>query len=331
MISQTQSLQTQPTRSDADSLGVLVVAARPVTRSTLIGLLHGFGCRIHEAENAEQAASIHAKNAMDLVLYDANLQVVPALRCAAAWQPVCIAVANSKPDSGIDGWDTPDEWFIRPLQVEGLRQRLDQLFSEISARRALNEAEQLLQDLAETVENRVPGMYQHCRRVAQLALALGQKLGLSREDLWALQRGAFLHDIGKVFIPPDLLYKPGLLTREERKLIEQHVIDGEQICRPLQALAPVLPVIRCHHERFDGGGYPDKRRGQLIPLLARVIQVADIYDVLTHARPYRSALPPEGAKSILLEEVSLGWRDPEIVHPFLAVLGNTHPGSSVTV
>src|SRR5581483_6609541 len=111
--------------------------------------------------------------------------------------------------------------------------------------------------------------------------------------------------------------KVGPLNAEERQWMKTHTERGERICRGVRSLAPVLPIIRSHHERWDGTGYPDGLKGEQIPLLARILQVADIYDALTTARPYKKALTHAEAARLMLEEVERGWRDPELVSLFL--------------
>jgi putative two-component system response regulator len=146
-----------------------------------------------------------------------------------------------------------------------------------------------------------------------MGLTLGMSLGLGRAQLLALHRGAFLHDIGKIGIPDSILFKPGKLSEEEWEIMRLHTVRGEEICRPARTLAPVLPIIRHHHERWDGSGYPDGLRGEDIPLLARLLQVADIFDALTSVRPYKPALSTTEALHILDREAACGWRDPHVV------------------
>jgi putative two-component system response regulator len=123
-----------------------------------------------------------------------------------------------------------------------------------------------------------------------------------------LYRGGYLRDIGKVGIPDAILFKPRPLTAEESLVMRSHPGRGEEICRHLPSLSQVLPVIRHHHERWDGTGYPDGLRGDQIPLLARVLQVADIYDALTNPRPYKDAYTPKQAIRVMEEETAHGWR-----------------------
>jgi putative two-component system response regulator len=170
--------------------------------------------------------------------------------------------------------------------------------------------------LAKAAEQRDRQTAGHCERLAFMSVAMGMAMELGHADLLTLYRGGFLHDIGKVGIPDAILFKPGPLTVDEWVTMRSHTVRGEAICRPLSSLKSVLPIIRHHHERFDGGGYPDGLRGEQIPLLARLLQVADIYDALISPRPYKRAFQPEEALRMIGEETERGWRDPEIVSLF---------------
>jgi putative two-component system response regulator len=148
---------------------------------------------------------------------------------------------------------------------------------------------------------------------------LGESLGLRDEDLQELRVSCWLHDIGKIGVPESILLKPGPLNAEETKMIREHPVIGERMCAPLKVLRRILPVIRHHHEKMDGSGYPDGLRGEAIPLKARILQVADVYDALTTNRPYRGALAPEEALQILFSEAAQGWLDAAVVWKFSQV------------
>jgi response regulator RpfG family c-di-GMP phosphodiesterase len=182
---------------------------------------------------------------------------------------------------------------------------------------AVDETEEILFALARAVEQRDSHTGGHCERLAFAGVALGVAMGLDRGQLVALYRGGYLHDVGKVGIPDSILFKPGPLTADEWVTMRSHTTRGEEICRHMKSLATVLPIIRHHHERWDGLGYPDGLRGEQIPLLARVLQIVDIYDALTSARPYKPAYPADQALAMLQEETDRGWRDPRIVAIFL--------------
>ena len=180
----------------------------------------------------------------------------------------------------------------------------------------LNETEEILFGLAVAVEQRDSHTAGHCERLAWTAVAIGVAMGLARSSLLALYRGGYLHDVGKVGIPDSILFKPGKLTADEWTVMRSHSARGEEICRPMKSLAPVLPIIRHHHERWDGSGYPDGLRGHQIPLLARVLQIADIYDALTSARPYKPAFSGPQALQMMEQETERGWRDPDLFQLF---------------
>lgn len=153
-------------------------------------------------------------------------------------------------------------------------------------------------------------------------------MGLNGEHITALRRGGYLHDLGKIGIPDVVLLKPGKLTADEWSVMKRHVEIGVEICSPLRSLAPVLPLIRHHHERYDGSGYPDGLAGEEIPLLARVFQVVDVFDALTVDRCYRDAMSVDEAIAVVKEETEKGYWDREIVGEFLTMLeenGGTPP------
>lgn len=178
------------------------------------------------------------------------------------------------------------------------------------------QAESVVLSLAQSIESRNQRMKGHSNRVSENAVQFGRILGLSETDLAALQLGSLLHDIGKVAVPDAILFKPAKLTAEETSIMRLHPVTGEAICAPLKSLRHVLPIIRHHHERVDGSGYPDRLTGDAIPFAARVLQIADIFDALTADRPYRSALSPEDALAIMKEEAEAGQLDEVLVNEY---------------
>jgi len=186
----------------------------------------------------------------------------------------------------------------------------------------LDSAQSLLFTLARLVEAKDEITGDHCSRLAHGCVVFGEILGLDSEALVALERGGILHDIGKLGIPDSILLKPGKLTAEEWDVMKQHVVIGKKLCDGLFTMRKVLPIIYCHHERWDGGGYPNGLKGNEIPLIARVFQVVDIYDALANERPYKKAFSHEKIIEILKEEVDKGWRDPAIVSAFIEIIEN---------
>jgi putative two-component system response regulator len=206
-----------------------------------------------------------------------------------------------------------------PIRASGLTPRRTVEESPDSRRLALTQTEHVLLSLAKVVEQRDKHTAGHCERLAITSVALGIAMKLDRASLLCLYLGGFLHDVGKVGIPDAILFKPGRLDDQEWEIMRAHAVRGEEICRPLASLRCVLPIIRHHHERWDGTGYPDGLAGSRIPLLARVLQVADIYDALTNPRPYKHAFSTTRALEVLEEEVAAGWRDPEITGLFVSL------------
>jgi putative two-component system response regulator len=149
-------------------------------------------------------------------------------------------------------------------------------------------------------------------------VALGERLALRADDLETLLRGGYFHDLGKIAIPDAILLKPGPLTRDEYLKVQEHTVVGDRLCGDLRALRHVRPIVRSHHERLDGSGYPDGLKGDAIPMLAQIIGIVDVYDALTTTRPYRAALADDMARDQLLDEVKRGWRRGDLVEQFLA-------------
>jgi putative two-component system response regulator len=178
------------------------------------------------------------------------------------------------------------------------------------------QATSVILSVAHSVEARHSRADGHSDRLAEHAMQLGESLGLSARDLQELRLGCLLHDIGKVAVPGKILLKPARLNPEETEIVRQHPVTGEKICAPLKCLRPILPLIRHHHERMDGSGYPDGLYGEEIPLKARILQVADVYDALTNDRPYREAVSSEEALEILHRQAMHGWLDASLVWRF---------------
>ena len=179
--------------------------------------------------------------------------------------------------------------------------------------------EQVIFALAAAAEAKDAYTESHTRRVANTALHVGTRLGLQESDLVALYRGGLIHDIGKIGVPDAVLLKPGPLNAEEERQMRAHSVIGESIVKPLSSAADILSIVRHHHERFDGGGYPDGLSGHKIPLLARIVSVCDAYDALASDRPYRARRNPEEAVETLMRGAGQQW-DRELVSLLISEL-----------
>ena len=179
--------------------------------------------------------------------------------------------------------------------------------------------ESIILSLALTIEARDSQTAGHCHRLATYAIALGAALDLPQQDLDALRRGGFLHDIGKVAVPDTILLKPGPLTSAEYTQMKQHTMIGDRLCSRLPTLSRVRAIVRSHHERIDGSGYPDGLKSDEIPLLAQIMSVVDTFDALTTVRPYKPALSDEVAYAELRSEAARGWKRWDLVERFIAL------------
>jgi len=213
-----------------------------------------------------------------------------------------------------------DDFLNKPIFPEELFARVKSLIKLKEFTDELETAESVLCTLGLSVESRDPYTEGHCERLAENASNLGRHLKLHEEEIIALRRGGYLHDLGKIAVPDEILKKGANLTGDEWTIMKRHPLTGETICRPLRSLRLVLPIIRSHHEHFNGSGYPDGLKGQNIPLLARILQVVDVYDALRTARPYKPALSHEQAAITMREEACLGLWDEELVVEFFSML-----------
>jgi putative two-component system response regulator len=186
----------------------------------------------------------------------------------------------------------------------------------------LDSAASIIETLAVMIEARDGNTEGHCYRMANYATALGRRVGLGSDDLQTLRRGGFLHDIGMLAIPDAVLRKAGPLDPEEYELIKAHTVIGESLCANLRSLRAVRPIVRHHHERLDGSGYPDGLVGDAVPLLAQIVGVVDVFVAMTSKRAYQPARTSDEAIAVLNEQVSRGWRRADLVKEFFTILDN---------
>lgn len=214
--------------------------------------------------------------------------------------------------------DTMDQLYF--FNTRNLNQRIDLLQEEYAAEMEM--VEDVVISLARTIDAKDRYTEGHTERVSQYSVFLGERAGLSEKRLEILRIGALIHDIGKIGIDQDVLNKPGTLDKQERKHIETHPLLGEKICTPLKAFKDVRSIIRSHHEKLDGSGYPDGLMGDAINLETRIVTIADIFDALTTERSYRQALSIETAITIMNEEAAAGKLDAELLALFETVLSD---------
>lgn len=316
--------------SAAQSLGtVLAVDDDPGTLESLGDALGELGYDVWQALDGESALMLAREHQPDVMLLDVvmpgldGFEVCRGIKADPKTRliPVIFLTGFEGREAKIRGLDSGASDFLsKPVDLAELEVRVRNLVRFRRLTEELDSAEQLLFSVARTIEARDEGTGDHCDRLARMAVRFGEFLGLEVNDLTALRRGGYLHDLGKVGVPDAVLLKPGRLSSEEWDVMKRHVTIGWEICSPLRSLRHVLPIIRHHHERWDGSGYPDGLAGEEIPLLVRVFQLVDVFDALTNDRCYRRAFPLERALAIMREEADCGWRDPELLGRFLVML-----------
>jgi putative two-component system response regulator len=238
--------------------------------------------------------------------------------------PVVIVTTQSDRDDRLKGIDAgADDFLGKPFDPLELHARIRSLVRLKRYTDELESAESVILGMGATIEARDPTTQGHCQRLAAYATRVGRLLGLDEADLSALERGGFLHDIGKIAVPDRVLLKDGKLDSQESRVMREHPIVGDAICTGLRSLQNVRPIVRHHHERLDGSGYPDGLRNAQVPLLAQIIGIVDVFDALTTERPYRTAIAADEALSVVADEASKGWRDRSLVEAFSDVVSGT--------
>jgi putative two-component system response regulator len=306
---------------------ILVVDDMPENIALMTTILRRESCVVYSAANGQEALDMLAQVQPDVVLTDASMPVLDGfelcrrIKASPETRLIPVVLVTSLTDraarlAGIEAG--ADEFLTKPVDPLEVRARLAALLRLKRFTDDLDSAESMMLSLGRTVEARDPCTGRHCERMAAYAVAFGDRLTLPPHDLAALHRGGFLHDVGKVGVPDAVLLKPGRLTDEERRVMEAHTVIGDELLAGLRLLRPVRPIVRHHHERYDGSGYPDGLAGAAIPLLAQVLSVVDVFDALTSTRGYREPLPPAEAIVELQREADRGWRDPRLVAEFAA-------------
>jgi putative two-component system response regulator len=307
---------------------VLVVDDVAANVELLKTLLTREGYGVVTASDGEEALEMVAFAHPDLVLMDVLMPKLsgydvcerikhnPATRLT----PVVLITALHERERKIQGINAgADDFLTKPVDPHELKARVRSLVRLKRYTDDLDSAESVIMSLALVIEARDAYTDGHCQRLAAYATALGTALQLSEEEIAALFRGGYLHDVGKVGIPDALLLKADRLNDHEYRQIKAHPVIGDRLCGELRSLRQVRPIVRHHHERLDGSGYPDGLKGDAIPLLAQIMGIVDVYDAITTTRPYKAAATSEQAYAELLQEVKRGWRRKDLVEAFIAL------------
>jgi putative two-component system response regulator len=300
---------------------VLVVDDHPANLDAVKVCLAELECEIETAQSGADALGIVASSELSLVLLDVRMPGMSGYAVCrrikslplGALLPVVMLTALNDTSDRVKALDAgADDFLSKPFSRVELIARVRSALRLKEVYDTLDSAEQVIFALAAAVEAKDAYTEKHTRRVADAARRLGLRLGLTGPEVDALFRGGLVHDVGKIGVPDAILSKPGQLGSDEWERMQEHAAIGETILRPLRSARPLLPIIRHHHERVDGGGYPDGLRGEEIPLLARIVAVCDAFDALVSDRPYRAGLSTRQALDRLEEGGGSQW-DPELV------------------
>lgn len=317
---------------------ILIVDDELSSRAPLAVLLRREGYEVCEASDGPSALATCAWFRPDLVLLDIlmpgmnGFEVCRRIKAAPETRltPVVLITGLSATEDRIQGINSGAEDFLsKPIDLNELMARVRSLVRLKLFTDELEHAEVVLFSLAQSIEARDPYTHGHCERLSEMSSRLGERLALPEDQIRALRRAGIVHDIGKIAVPDAILLKPSSLSEEEMRVIRQHPVVGERICAPMRTFRLVLPIIRHHHERHDGSGYPDGLSNSQIPVTAAILQLADVYDALTTDRPYRKASPSAVALAIMEEEAKRGWWDRALLDAFRAmIVETTAPGSA---
>jgi putative two-component system response regulator len=308
---------------------ILVVDDNRGTTRLLEQVLGAEGHEVAVAGDGLEALAQVRAQAPDLVLLDLDLphlsgyEVCRSLKHdpATRWVPVVIITAELASEAKLRSWELgADDFLAKPFQCLEVVARCRSLLRVKRLLDELDSAEAVVFAFARAVEAKSPFTHGHSGRVRDYALLLAAHTGIGDADCDVLSKGALLHDVGKISIPDAILNKPGPLTPDEFDLVKQHTVQGAHIVEPLRSIRSAVPLIRWHHERQDGRGYPDGLRGAAIPLLVRILAVADVYDALSSTRPYRPAISHAACLDMLREDAAGGGLDPELVRTFCRII-----------
>lgn len=310
---------------------ILIVDDNKVNVELLKTQLRPYPYDLEPAYDGEEALDKIQKSKPDLVLLDLMMPKISGFEICkwikknkdTQFIPVIVITALQELDDKLKAIELgADDFLVKPINRLELTTRIKSLLHLKSLHDDLDTSENILISLAGALEAKDFYTRGHSDRVAQVAALIGKKMGLSEKELDFMRKGSLLHDIGKIGIKESILLKPGKLTDEEMAHIHSHPARGYDICSPLRSISPCLPIIRSHHERMDGQGYPDGLKGEKIPLMARITAVADAFDAMTTDRPYRKGMSSKEALKIMENEIGSGQWDPKIVKILIEVVKN---------
>jgi putative two-component system response regulator len=324
------SLREASVPAEPSAGSIFIVDDDAAIRTLLRKLLSPGGYRVEEFELAEPALARIRDEPPDLVLLDLQLpdlsghEVLEAIRLDPTTRllPVVMLTGQGSREDKIRATgEGVSDFLTKPFSAEELLPRVRSLVMMKHFADEHEHAEHVILTLAKMIDVRDPYTAGHSGRVAEYADRIAQRMGVDAVSRLEMRRGALFHDLGKIVISDDILHKPGPLTPEERRVVQQHPVVGRDLLAPMRTMRKTLPVVYSHHEKLDGSGYPEGLVGSAIPLTVRIVTVADVFDALTHDRSYRDALKLDTAYEILYEGVRKSWWDGMVLEELRGMVG----------
>lgn len=327
MLSQQQYLKTD------DIPAILIVDDLEAHLELMEAIFEKEGCRVIPAHNATEALQITQHSSPDLAILDVMMPGINGYelcrmlkeKSRTRFFPVILVTSLIELEDKIAGLEAgADDFISKPFKTIELMTRVRSLLKLKRLQEELDHSENVILTLAVALESKDPYTKGHSERVGNLSAEFAAFIGLMEKEQNLIKKAGILHDIGKIGIGDDILYKKGPLSKDELQLIEQHAVIGERICKPLHSLSSILPAIRSHHERWDGEGFPDGLKGDRIPLMARMLSIVDSFDAMVSERPYRSPVSIKDVINKMESESSSGQWDPLLIERFIEMMRKKH-------
>ena len=287
------------------------------------------GCHVVTAHNADEALRLLEKSSSDMAILDVMMPGMNGYelckklkeKSGARFFPVILVTSLSELEDKIAGIEAgADDFITKPFKSIELTTKVRSLLKFKKLQEELDHSESVILTLAVALESKDPYTKGHSERVGNLSAEFAAFIGLPEKEQALINKAGIIHDIGKIGIGDHILHKSGILTKEEVIFIEQHTVIGEKICKPLNSLSVILPIIRHHHERWNGEGFPDGLKGEQIPVMARILSIVDTFDAMVSERPYRRPISVTKALKKMEEEKSSGQWDSVLLEKFIEMM-----------
>ena len=314
---------------EEERASILIVDDLEVHLELMEAIFEKEGCHVVTAHNADEALRLLEKSSSDLAILDVMMPGMNGYdlckrlkeKSGARFFPVILVSSLSELEDKIAGIEAgADDFITKPFKSIELTTKVRSLLKFKKLQEELDHSESVILTLAVALESKDPYTKGHSERVGNLSAEFAAFIGLPEKEQVIIKKAGIIHDIGKIGIGDHILHKSGILTKEEVIFIEQHTVIGEKICKPLNSLSVILPIIRHHHERWNGEGFPDGLKGEQIPVMARILSIVDTFDAMVSERPYRRPISVTKALKKMEEEKSSGQWDSVLLEKFIEMM-----------